>query len=289
MSEEHSGHGSNRPDSNSTSMNRRSMLKSLGATGTASSFLVGASSVSAEPNREASLEELTAARTSDEVQSLLDELGDPEVNSSGAEATSAALRGNPFTIVRLPTSVGEVIYSESGNNAAAQYHFKTDRTEENIPAKYRDIPEDSTASLVSNDDGVVFRRTATEREQRELARLTNTDINDTVAVTSSEYDGFKVVSSGGESVVTHHVDLQTREVSTTEKDASISGSSTFDLEATDSTDWCWRCVQSIGVCAGCNATCGGSIGSIGCAACVLTTCGAGGYACYMCAIQCGCG
>lgn len=308
MSEEHGVNAAAEEETSSNSVNRRDILKGIGTAGSAAALTsISAFSVMAKSPRVSTSQEAQNVLESDAVQSLLAALDTPETHPRKAATQESVVDGTSLTTTTtLPTALGTIIYRELENHAVnAQYHFPTGTQSETLPAKYHHIPDNTAPALSASGQQMVFGREATTHELQDLARITNADFDTIRATTSTEFDGFRVVSVDGDTYQIYRVTFNNRPnirreidtITAQNTDVIISHSKGDDTMITPSqagldpggpggggsgTNWCFQCVLTIGACAACEGVCKDGFDAA-CASCVVALCGtAVPYACTKC-------
>lgn len=284
-------------------LSRRDVLRTAGS---ASAAALGGTSVATGKELTATNDDREKALKSEYVETLLKEVGNPEIIDTEKQSVEAA--GAEVEVIILKTAVGEVLYSETGDGQSSA-QFRLVDLEENpsarrhLPIKYRNVPKTSDVLLTFDvNEGLVFLREATDREAKRLARATGVDPDDSAMFYNSLVDGFEVHSRGNPD---KHVSTE----STANLEAFIVGAN--ERQQPDQNDvtnitpgadgpetmggcseWCFNCAGAISWCGGCLMACASipltTIGGIAaCAACVISGCAVGvPYVCKKCADAC---
>ena len=268
------------------SVNRRSFVKSLGIAGGAAVFGAGVPRVSAQST--ASEEQVTEALNSSQVQTILQALENPTVATAKATTQTSSLGSTTLSIVRLPTSAGEIIYGANEDGVTeAQFHFDSANSSA-LPKEYKNVPNRSEAILIGRPDSVLFGRMATTGEIRQIVARTDLSFDPVKAeaFTTTDIDGFILKFGTDEQAQTYLVELDGKRVKTTEVNELDATDSDVSIQANppicNDADWCWRCVQAASGCGACTIACSNPVTVIGCALCIVPACGATGFACSAC-------
>ncbi|RKD88003.1 heterocycloanthracin/sonorensin family bacteriocin [Halopiger aswanensis] len=297
-------------EDDSNKVNRRNVLRTLGAGGVAT--VAGIGQVSALSGEDDVLEK-------DMVKALLAELNDPEVSEvtiDGQDLTEEV----SMERAEIETKFGTIVYAEIDEpDAGPEAYFEVDKLtgelEEEVPEKYRGLPGNTDLFLVYEDGDVVARRTATNPERKRIAEA--------VGFTDEEEEEMPIIYDAETGVFeTGKLEENEEEDDETGKQYRIELEEAFEvnehqethkalreekytievLELEDESDdggfsimqsgWqgsdCWglnfgapcsQCVFGSGVCGGCAAVCGAT-GGLGCIPCIAGCAGTGG--------SCGC-
>ncbi len=300
--------------SDSSPINRRQFVRSLAtAGGIAAIGSTGLGQVAAKTQNKANQHEVREALQTPEVQTLLDELGNPAVQRGKAKRVTAKYgdeQVTKFTALTLPTSLGDIVYGTKGSGEVeASYLFgetvtKKDNTvsteiAQKLPEPYRSMPAESGRKLVVTPDETRAFRTPTQNERRELAQITGLAVEETRGYIDSADDRFYVYKPYSEDengngdgggllrIDPSFTDGVYREVSAEEfKDATAQDVVT--AQGYSCTLTCASCLGGLpgGCFVGCGGTCvavATAIGIVPCFVCVASVCNAALIACGVCA------
>jgi hypothetical protein len=300
---------SEKPDSENESnkVNRRNVLRTLGAGGVAT--VVGAGQVSALADGKEDVVE------KEMVRALLAELNDPEVTETTIDAHDLT-EDTSMERAEIETKFGTVVYGEVDDpSAEPEAYFEINNlTKENkseVPEKYRGLPDSTDLFLVYEDGDIIARRTATSPEREQIAEIvgfTDEESEEMPILYDSEEGVFETATRGGEEEEAKQYQIDLNEsfgVTDHEKTLRALVAEDYSVEVLDLADdsddggfsimsgWeggdCWglnfgapcsQCVFGGGVCAGCAAVCGAT-GGVGCIPCIAGCAGTGG-ACGCC-------
>ncbi|MFC4542943.1 hypothetical protein ACFO5R_13530 [Halosolutus amylolyticus] len=271
-------------------VNRRHMMKNAGI---AVSSIVASARVTTATGSAKLDEAKERALESEYVQSLLDELDQPEI--AGVSAEKVTIESLEITKINLETDLGILSYSEDeSGNTTALFEFDQQasrgKSRSQLPRKYRFPPQAEEAILtIDAREGVVFMRAATPAEQRRLTKKTGVDSGEAVMFYNSLIDGFEIhlknnasardeepraylveppanssnanISAGASSEVTDLSSMETDEV------VAASGCATWATNCGLSITWCGSCIMA---CASIPLTTVGGV--LACATCVGTSC-----------------
>lgn len=271
---------------NGNGPNRRDVLKKLGAAG-----LVGAASVpslAAADDRTISERDAQDVLATKEVTAIRSELGSFAITEITRRRGSVENR--TLEVTRIQTKTGELRYGKSGaGETIAQFTFSDGVAQSQYPRAHRPVPQSSDAILVAKGSAVTFMRTATDRERRTLLQKLDVPVEELVAFYNSDIGGFEVqveTRAGNRRAfgveTPGNGDVQAGSVSeiVTDDEVSTQGCAT----------WCFGCAASVGACGGCIMSCASVVtlvGAIGCAVCVVGSCGgAVPIACTKCVDEC---
>lgn len=299
------------------SFNRRSFVKALGvaggttvfgAVGTGSVGAMNADRVSAE-DREATQEEVEYALRAENTQTLLNEIGNPAVAGDGVRIEVSLGDETLIETVRLSTSTGEVVYTETHSGTKEATFFiggtlftesgASSNVERQLPAKYRSLPADTDARVVVGESGEpVLIRLSTPSEQAELSKITDVPVKDMTAAIRSDEERFVVLdTSTNERAPSYSVNVGRKEGVLGEFNQGDFENAVLEApeirpQVSDCYQYCRDCALAV---VGLTGACGGvcrfatRFGWPGIAACVTCGIAAGGltgYACTMCASNC---
>jgi len=242
--------------------------------------------VRASPTERADDEAVRAALEDPKVQSILDDLGSPKVLERRAAVQTKSIEDVSIDITVVPTVAGDIKYGVTNDgNTEALFQFEEVRSRSQLPERYRSLPNAESAMLKGLDDRTVLARQATEREKSAMVNDLGIDSEKVFAFTSSETDTFTLKYIGADDAVhTYEVggaDVYTEaEVVGFTYEEVTSSSDDVSADVDCSTDWCWRCVTSTGMCGACMMACS-TVGP-GCVLCLTSTCGASGFSCSAC-------
>lgn len=282
-------------------INRRRVLSSLGVVGTAG---FGATSVAASTDsiREPSVKE---AIRSNEVQSLLNELGSPGASLKGSTVSTRQVGGEDtdayLSRVDIPLeqdSVTMVTYSElhDGSSTGVTEAF-VDLAD--VPKRHRKPKwgqRGADVRLVSNGDKIASFRGVTEREKHRLAQLLGRNAETFVAGTNSVLDGYSVKATAEEEFTSFGPESNELIVKTSTHpfgSGITAEPEIIPVEEIPSVhgqcdDWCLTCASGITAAGTCLGVCAGVtaatplIGWIACFTCAQGSGLVSGYACASC-------
>jgi len=280
MSEKSDTDGLVEENKNITSINRRSFVKAVGA----SSIAVGSIGSQVATAEQASDADRQQALRSASVQSILDELDDPELGE--AESQVKELGDSKLELVTISSEFGKIIYAEVNGKESGQFHFEeglSDSVASELPDKYQELPSGSNPVLLGRKNNVVFRRSATAQELEVINQVA--DIHDDAMVaTGSDIDGFLITEIDEEgSTQTLDLIIDKEFDSTTDElgvDVKVDQDDVTLMPRISTQDQ--SCGAALGdclaggvTCAACSATCAGAptgIGAVACAACLNGVC-----------------
>lgn len=303
-----------RADQSSSPINRRRFVKALATAGSAAAIGgSGIGSVAAKIQNKADQREVRKALQTEEVQTLLDELGNPPVQRGKAKRVTAKYEVEKvmeFTALTLPTPLGDIVYGTKSDGAVeASYLFGETVTkgEDNVPTglakklpePYQSMPTESDRKLVVTPDETRVFRTPTQSERRELAQITGLAEKETRGYIDSADDRFYVYKPYSEDengngqgggllrIDPSFTDGVYREISPEEFESATAE----DVLTTQDYSCMLTCASCLGgLPGGCFVGCGGTcvgvvtvIGIIPCFLCVASVCNAALIACGVCA------
>lgn len=183
-----------------SSLDRRSVLKGVGAFGAAALGVsgIGAATAKKKPDDE----EIDEALNSEGVQALLDELENPEIRRNATRRIEPKIQGADevddldedelISILILPTKAGDIVYPLiEEEDLPVIFRFKGKGTR---PDKYEDLPEGVSSGLIARGDEITVVRGATKHEKDVLLEVTqfDTDEADPKIIKTSEINGFRL-------------------------------------------------------------------------------------------------
>ncbi|RDI70182.1 hypothetical protein [Halopelagius longus] len=281
-------HDRDKPQETKSSLNRRSFVKAVGT----SSIAVGALGSQVAAAEQATDSDLERALHSPGVQSILDELNDPELGEAKHQVQQLDGSNSELELVTISVEFGKIIYAEVDNQESAQFHFGNDlkgSVQNELPDKYQDFPSGSDPLLLGKEDDVVFRRSATSQEREIVGQIADID-DEAMVTTGSDIDDFLITKSD-ESAHSFNLTFEEEFDSTTDElgvDVSINQkSATLSPQIRTQEQNCGPalgdCLASGAGCAACSGTCAGAptgIGAVACAACLQGVCvGVAGVEC----------
>ncbi|MFH5802278.1 twin-arginine translocation signal domain-containing protein [Haladaptatus sp. CMAA 1911] len=270
--------------------NRRNFLKGIGAAGAGAFGLAGMGTTlaTAEPSNT----EVTQVLRSDDVQTILSELGQPDidpgtVNKLVPENKVDDEQIDSLEVFEIPTDFGTIRYSVNESEAGAQFKFKQTGSR---PQEYRKIPRNIRSGLAATNNELIFIREATTNERQHLDNLIDVDITDdnTEVVKTSDINGFRVVTQAKgekESPTIYDVIFEDRDIADkrgelSSNDANYSSDDVSiqqQMVAQGCLSWCVGCVGVLTTgCPACAWFCYGVTtvpGAILCIGCWTGTCG----------------
>jgi hypothetical protein len=175
-------------DKNQTKLpNRRSVLrKTAGATAGLASFTGPVAAWTSEKTAStADIERIP------EVQSIISELNLEIKEEEVAKVKTYEPGQFKLSMTTVSFESGKLRVGKLNKNTSAVFTFSD--KDEDLPKEYQDIPSTSEASLFGREDRVVFRRTATDDEARQVRNAVELDPDvDTTIYTEGESDAFFV-------------------------------------------------------------------------------------------------
>lgn len=261
---------------------RRDLLKGTGA-GALSFGSVGIASGNDVSDDQA----LRKLNQSERVQSILSELGDPELAIESLAQFAVREDGENFLGIRVETEFGELLYGENGSgDTGAMLQFTDDIAGISSAHKFGSVPPQTNAVLLGRKDEAVFRREATEREAKLVKQSLNARVGDNVMIyTGSDIDGFwiDIAPEGRKGAAKRYTVSFEGEISPKRENVeTISGDRTPEIFLDDPQDAfedcgaeCSSCAAGLGSCGRCYFTCAGSptgIGIVLCVFCVKVSC-----------------
>ena len=283
--------------SESAGINRRAMLRGIGAAGVAAigSTGVGVAKRSATGS--------SAVLESKSVQTLLEELGNPSIDVESAEEVIPKIEGEErpglMTTTVIPTEVGDVQHVSTEGTSFAYLVYMNEpgksKADGNKVRKALGAPSDVPLMVLAQERDVTVSRGATPREKALLARETSLDIRreSTHILRTSAINGFRVIveepSSGGVSTSSQNEEQKYYDVTvddpavakgngeisaTKNKNLSLTVTTTgqFELEDDASTTEGVVSTSDCPTCNSCTAWCTACLAAIG------TGCGPCAYA-----------
>lgn len=271
---------------NGTGPNRRDVIKKLGSAGLAGA--VGVPSLAAANETTISKQDAQDVLSTKEVAAIRSELGSFTITEISRQRGS--VENHTLEVTSVQTETGELHYGKSkAGETIAQFQFADGVPQSQYPRAHRPVPQSSDAILVAQGSAVTFMRTATDREQRKLLRKIDVPAEEVVAFYNSDIDGFEVqvetrdgdrLALGVETPGNGDIRAGTVTEIATDEGVSTQGCAT----------WCFGCAASVGACGGCIMSCASVVtlvGAIGCAVCVVGSCGgAVPIACTKCVDEC---
>ncbi|UPM44785.1 twin-arginine translocation signal domain-containing protein [Halocatena salina] len=252
---------------NNRTVNRRNVLKKLGAAGVVGAVGLPAG-VSAEPNPSDVHIEKILDKT--HIQQIEDVVGTLSVEE--AVVKQRELDGRTITHTEFQTNLGTLTNTEIGNSVEAKLELNLAQTPElrqKLPAEFRPIPAESTTFLVSDESSITIARMATDTELEQLEHAVEEDVISAVYTHNSS--GFKVaagtVNEDTANVQRYHVDATGGDLSaaSVEPVASTEGSCVYTCTS------CAGAVVSKGFCVSTCAAAMTGVGLGGCIACAFFT------------------
>lgn len=166
-------------------VNRRNILKAV-ATGTAASVVGFSGTTSAADVSESERSELLSNA---DVQTLLDEAGDPEITD--ADRYRQVVDGTEISAVDFTTAAGQLQVLDLGDgdlNAA----FLFDGSSSALPPEYQQVPNVGKSILAVESGEAVFARQATSEERSQLQSNTRMNLDGSEIFYNSVVDGFEI-------------------------------------------------------------------------------------------------
>ncbi|WP_266081589.1 hypothetical protein [Haladaptatus caseinilyticus] len=269
----------------SGNINRRSILKGIGATGVAA---IGSAGLGVAKRR---VRGTPAVLKSASVQALLDEIGNPSVDTDNAEKVVPKIedeeRPNLMTTTVIPTEIGDVHHVSTENNSFAYLVCMNEsgksKADSNKIRKAVGAPANVPLMVMAQKRDVTVSRGVTPREEALLARETDFDIQSesTHALKTSAVDGFRVVeeepssaevNAASKNEVPNYYNVTVSESG--DSSLTVTNTEKFDLSNDVSPTAGDVSTSDCNTCNSCTAWCVACIGSIG------TGCGPCSYALY---------
>ncbi|SEL33539.1 hypothetical protein [Haloferax larsenii] len=149
--------------SDKSNFSRRSILKGTVGAGIGTAGFSSEVFAKKPPNQKV----FNKVRKSNKVQSILDELGEKNLQYEDAETTE--LSGDSLSLKRVEFDLGYGslfvgLVNENQVDTAFKFDQESDRTAPN--SEYSDVPKSTSAWLYAKKDNVVFYRTATSEEKK---------------------------------------------------------------------------------------------------------------------------
>lgn len=218
-------------DGDGASVNRRSVLKGIGATAASTAGFSSSAAASIQGSDQASREKYRKAVNSDEVQSILEELGNPKILNSAEAEIENEEDDVDFTLsyVLLFLKAGTIVYTEaSSGHTDAKFRFGLGRDDlpgligeevngersrgsandrknrkgrgrspgknpNALARKYRSVPAGTNAMLIAKEHGgTLFRRGVTDAEHELVEAELGRSVEKDHIVTGEDIDGFIV-------------------------------------------------------------------------------------------------
>ena len=201
MSEDHDADD---PGIDTSSVNRRRFVKSLGAIGGAAvAGAAGAIPASAAEvtQRDATQDEVREAVEDEKTQKLLNEIGSPPVQEDAAGFVLVDRESGEITVTTLPTEAGEILYAQGEETVEVSISFGSSFAEEpgslsleggELPAEYQQLPAGSEVLVHVGERGISVIRLPTSSEREQLSQLTGIPEGDLYAIAYSGGSGFQV-------------------------------------------------------------------------------------------------
>ncbi|WP_144240083.1 hypothetical protein [Haladaptatus cibarius] len=267
-------------------LNRRDILKGIGATASAASF----TSVPVVAKGATNYNRLNRARGSEYVRSILTELNYPKLKLEGSqEYEIEGSDGKTLQVAEFSTLYGMLYYVESENtDTGAIFRFSDEKLSSidrsQLPERYQSLPSGTNAVLLGRTSDVVFRRNATDGEQAVVEKVDGVVADDAAVVTGTDISGYKVLHSKDTDSETLQTVVVDEGISFTPMKSMADQLSAERLSVQDQigAQWhnscvlpCGGCVGSVGGCWQCSPACIDAptgIGAVDCAVCLYLIC-----------------
>lgn len=294
--------------------NRRKFLGSVAA-GTSALGTVGIPTVSA----------LTAdfkkIENSKRVEQILKEFPTLELDHSEAEAQLVKIQDEEVQYTEIRTNLGILQYFENNSRVEeavlnilepnSQIIEDKKNKAQVLPDVYRDLPSNAYGGYFVGANGEAFIRTPTSNELDALNANVSFNVENEFVFGINK--GFYVVNNNGDTHDHFHIipdgdstlstsknilteydsrslrNAEVREVTIQKVELARGEWKVTPNSLSDCVTWCGCCIGGAGGCWRCAVICAGSvtgIGAIGCAICLVASCGAGGYCCGKCYDNC---
>lgn len=249
---------------NTNTINRRNVLKKLGAAGVVGSVGLPAG-VSAETTpSDAHVENILEEP---QIRRIREEIGSFTVQSSTVDRTQH--EGTPITKTTIETNLGTLINAEIGSTAEAVFELNLSSNpalHRTLPAGFKPVPAGSTTSLRSDGSSVTFTRETTDTELEQLEQAVDAPIIG--AAYTSDINGFTVIAGTVDEETT---DVQQYHVGANGGD--VSADTVEPVPSAKAPCWldCAGCVAAAvgkGLCAG---TCASLVATAACLACIFSS------------------
>lgn len=241
-------------------VNRRSVLKKLGATGAVGATGIPAR-VSAEENPSSARVKSTLAEP--QVHLVRDKIGSFSVNDTSVKKIEK--EGKTITVTEIQTDRGTLTNTEIGSTVEAKLELDLSQNPElqqKLPAGFGPVPDGSTVSLIGDESSAAFGRMATDDELKQLERAVGDSV--IAAVYTSDINGFRVaagtVSEETTDVQRYHVGVNGGDISPETVEPMMS--------AQGCTQTCMTCAIMVIRRGACYTSCIGAVSGWGIAACV---------------------
>lgn len=265
-----------------TSVNRRRFVKALGAAGTAALGATGHVSAKGRANEKSR----GRAMRSERVRSILSELNHPQLRIEDSQQFEIkGSDGKEMSALRFSTAFGNLFFAEMGDESGAQFRFDDEALigSNELPQKYQNIPQGTSAALLGREDDVLFRRSATGAEKEMVQTVVEPDLSDAAVATGSDIGGFSILydtDSENASQMKVHFDSNLDPSTTTSLLDQVSADQLSVNEV--SVQWHNSCIPTCGGCVGSAASCyecyiacadaATGIGAVDCAICLYLVC-----------------